>query len=112
MAEARLQAQDHGSMNNHSRIIVISGMQGAGETTVAAAQHLREEMAGTPHTLVMLTPSLESVKERESGRGTQLWERWGWMGAEARATPSVDVWVDSTGLTVEETVDVIMSRMG
>ena len=76
------------------------------------ARHLREEMADTPYTLVMLTPSLESVKEREAGRGTQLWEQWGWMDEDARATPGVDVWVDSTGLTVEETVDVILSRMG
>lgn len=71
------------------------------------AAHLREELAGTAFTLVMLTPSLEAVKEREAGRGTQLWEAWAWMDEEARATGGVDVWVDSSGLTVEKTLDEI-----
>jgi adenylylsulfate kinase-like enzyme len=76
------------------------------------AQHLREEMAATPYTLVMLTPSLESVKQREAGRGTQLWEAWGWMDAEARATEGVDEWVDSTALSIEATVEGIINHMG
>jgi chloramphenicol 3-O-phosphotransferase len=76
------------------------------------AAHLREEMEGTPYTLVMLTPSLGSVKKRELGRGTRLWEQWAWMDEEARATEGVDVWVDSTALSVDETVDAILSRIG
>jgi hypothetical protein len=76
------------------------------------AQHLREEMAGTPYTLVMLTPSLESVKQRESGRGTQLWEQWAWMDGEARATEGVHEWVDSTALSIEATVEAIINHMG
>jgi chloramphenicol 3-O-phosphotransferase len=76
------------------------------------AAHLREEMAGTPYTLVMLTPSLDSVKEREAGRGTRLWEEWGWMDEEARETQGVAVWLDSSGLSIEETVDEILSRIG
>jgi hypothetical protein len=73
------------------------------------AHHLREEMGDTPYTLVMLAPSLESVKVREAGRGTALWEQWAWMDEEARATPGVDLFVDSTQLSVGETVDAILS---
>ncbi len=75
------------------------------------SQHLREEMGETPYVLVMLTPSLESVKAREAGRGTSLWEQWAWMNEEARATPGVDLFVDSTALSVEETVDAILTGL-
>lgn len=75
------------------------------------AAHLREELAGASFTLVMLTPHLQSVKERETGRGTRLWEQWAWMDEEARATEGVDLWVDSSGLTVEETVEEILRTL-
>ena len=75
------------------------------------AQHLREEMGATPYTLVMLTPSLESVKARESGRGTRLWEQWAWMDAEARGTPGVDLFVDSSAMSVEETVEFVVRSL-
>lgn len=170
-------------MDSASRIIVISGMQGAGKTTVAGAlarrfdrgvhisadvlarmivsgqqwpesremsdeaarqlrlrlhnmcllarsfvdagftavlddiiigersHHLRTELAGRPYTLVMLTPSLEAVKQREAGRGTELWREWAWMYEEARATPGVDITIDTTDLTAEETVDAILAEL-
>ena len=75
------------------------------------AEHLRDEMGETPYALVMLTPSLESVKAREAGRGTALWEQWAWMDDEARATAGVDLFVDSTALSIEATVDGILDRL-
>jgi adenylate kinase family enzyme len=75
------------------------------------AQHLREEMGATPYTFVMLTPSLESVKARETGRGTRLWEEWAWMDGEARATPGVDLFVDSGDMSVEETVEFVVNSL-
>lgn len=75
------------------------------------AQHLREEMDATPYTLVMLTPSLESVKAREAERGTRLWEQWAWMDDEARATPGVDLFIDSSAMSVGETVEFVVRSL-
>ncbi len=73
--------------------------------------HLREELAGRRFIFVMLTPSLDAVRQREAGRGTALHEQWGWMDEEIRAgTPRIGLWIDSSGQAAEETVDEIMRR--
>ncbi len=77
----------------------------------ARVQHLLEEMAGRPFIFVMLTPTLDAVREREAGRGTKLYEQWGWMDEEARTgTPRIGLWVDSSAQTADETVDEILRR--
>jgi predicted kinase len=73
--------------------------------------HLLEEMAARPFLFVMLTPNLDAVREREAGRGTSLHERWGWMDEEIRSgTPRIGLWLDSSVLSVDATVDEIMRR--
>jgi cytidylate kinase len=75
-------------------------------------QHLLEEMAGERFFFAMLTPRLEAVIERERGRGTSLYEAWAWMDEEVRErTPRIGLWLDTTDMTVEETVDVVLARL-
>jgi hypothetical protein len=60
---------------------------------------------------VMLTPGLEVVRQRERGRGTRLWESWGWMEEEIRSgTPRIGLWLDTSEQSAEETVDEILRR--
>ena len=171
-------------MSSRGRVIVVSGMQGAGKTTVAAAlarrfpeaahvnadalqklvvaggvwpdaremsaaaalqlrlrlrnacllarsfaqagfvaviddivigtrvDDLVEAMADFPFDFVMLTPSLEAVRRREHGRGTELHERWAWMDREIREnTRRLGIWVDSSDQTLEQTVDKILAEL-
>ncbi len=73
--------------------------------------HLLADLAGQPFIFVMLTPSLDAVKQREAGRGTRLHERWGWMDEEIRSgTQRIGLWIDSSGQTADDTVDEIMRR--
>ncbi len=73
---------------------------------------LVREMGDMPFDFVMLTPSLEAVKRREHGRGTQLHELWGWMDREIReSTRRLGIWLDSSEQTVDETVDAILARL-
>ena len=72
---------------------------------------LMEDLAGQTFVFVMLTPSLESVRRREAGRGTSLWEQWEWLDDEVRQrTQRIGLWLDSSDLTAEQTVDAILAR--
>lgn len=60
---------------------------------------------------VMLTPSVETVRERERQRGTQLWREWEWLTESiAQSTPRIGLWLDTSHQTPEQTVDEIMTR--
>jgi len=73
---------------------------------------LLEELRGETFAFVMLTPNLESVIEREKGRGTALHEVWAWMDAEIRErTQRIGLWLDTSAQTPEETVDEVMRRL-
>ena len=73
---------------------------------------LLAEMGDAPFDFVMLTPSLESVKRRERSRGTRLHELWSWMDREIREnTRRFGIWLDSSDLSVDETVDAILARL-
>ncbi len=74
-------------------------------------EHLLKDLSGQRFYFVMLAPSLEAVKEREAGRGTRLWEEWGWMVEEIQtATPRIGLWLDTSAQTAEETVEEIVAR--
>lgn len=74
-------------------------------------EHLLEQLAGQRFVFVMLTPRPEVVREREAGRGTRLWEQWGWLDDEIRTrTRRIGLWLDNSDLTPEETVDAILDR--
>lgn len=78
----------------------------------ARVDELVQEMGAIPFDFVMLTPSLETVVRREQGRGTRLHELWSWMDREIREnTRRIGVWLDSSDLGVDETVDAILARL-
>ena len=77
----------------------------------ARVDHLLEELAGSRFVFVMLTPRLEVVREREASRGTTLWEQWEWLDDVIRnGTRRVGLWLDTSELTPDETVDEILRR--
>ena len=76
-----------------------------------------EEMAsllrGIPLRLVVLCPSVETVRAREASRGKRgyvgfspeaLWHSF------MRETPRVGLWLDNSHMTVEQAVKEILSR--
>jgi len=74
-------------------------------------QHLLVDLGGVDFMFVMLTPSLETVRDRERQRGTELWREWEWLTESVeRTTPRVGLWLDTSAQTPEETVDEIMRR--
>ena len=102
----------------HNTCLLGASFYDAGFTVVlediiigARVQHLLDELHGRSFIFVMLTPSLDSVRIREAGRGTQLHEAWGWMDDEIRTgTPRIGFWIDSSEQTAEQTVDEIIRR--
>lgn len=63
--------------------------------------------------VVVLLPSLEAVAARESGRGRRGYHSWplGQFYQDfVRTTPRIGVWLDTTELTPEQTVDEILVR--
>jgi predicted kinase len=72
---------------------------------------LLEMLAGERFVFVMLTPRLEVIRAREEGRGTSLWQQWEWLDDEIRTrTRRIGLWLDSSDLTLDETVDAILAR--
>ena len=72
---------------------------------------LLEELCGHRFIFVMLAPRPEVIEHRERGRGTRLWEAWGWMDEEVRTgTPRLGLWLDTSDQSVDETVDEILRR--
>ena len=72
---------------------------------------LRADLAGVDFMFVMLTPSIETVRERERQRGTELWREWEWLTESIEPTTShIGLWLDTSAQTADETVDEIMRR--
>jgi len=72
----------------------------------------REVLAGLPLYVVVLAPSLESVKARNAGRDKDVFDTWGYLDRDLREQMQVlGLWIDSTGQAVEETVDEILERV-
>ncbi|MEV0649496.1 hypothetical protein AB0I28_29985 [Phytomonospora sp. NPDC050363] len=67
--------------------------------------------------LVVLCPSTEAVVAREIGRGSNAYRDWGAdltaavesMRTDLDETPRRGLWLDSSGLSAEETVDRILA---
>jgi predicted kinase len=72
---------------------------------------LLHELAGERFVFVMLVPRLEVIRAREQGRGTALWQQWEWLDDEVRTrTRRIGLWLDTSDLTADETVDLILER--
>jgi chloramphenicol 3-O-phosphotransferase len=72
---------------------------------------LREDLAGLAFLFVMLAPDIETVRDRERQRGTELWREWEWLTEDIlNAERSPGLWLDTAGQTPDATVDEIMRR--
>ncbi|WP_442817838.1 phosphotransferase [Streptomyces sp. NBC_01591] len=92
-------------------------------TVVVQDVVLGEELAGyvglvrtRPLYVVVLAPEPRAVAEREAGRGKSGYGA-GWT-VEAldrvlrEETPRIGLWLDTTGQTVEQTVDAVLAELG
>ena len=71
------------------------------------------DMFHTSPVVIVLAPSVEEIARREHGRPKTGYEHFTPADLDAvlrEETPNVGLWVDSTDLSVEETVDVILAR--
>jgi hypothetical protein len=65
-----------------------------------------------PFGFVMLLPDFEHVKARWRTMGSPFVGAWDWIDEEIRhRTPRVGLWLDTTELTPEATVDAILARI-
>jgi hypothetical protein len=63
-----------------------------------------------PLLLVQLTPSLDVIRVRDSGRHKQVFEMWSHLDAQMRAMTPHGLWLDTSAMTAIETVDEILAR--
>ena len=69
------------------------------------------ELTGRPLLLVELIPSVDVVQRRDQGRDKHVFELWRHLDTELRtAMPRVGLWLDTSTLTVEQTVREIKAR--
>jgi chloramphenicol 3-O-phosphotransferase len=66
-----------------------------------------------PLYVVVLAPSAETVRERDAGRAktgyADGWAADGFVRALTEDTPRIGLWLDTSRLTVQETVDAILA---
>lgn len=73
----------------------------------------RSDVRNRPLLFVMLAPSVDVVRQRDSSRPEQVFDKWGHLDTVVRQeTPRVGLWIDSSEQTPEETVDEILHRAG
>jgi hypothetical protein len=74
--------------------------------------HVIEDLDGVPFGFVMLLPDFEHVKARWRAMGSPFVDKWDWINDEIRNdTPRVGLWLDTTALGPEQTVDAILDRV-
>lgn len=80
-----------------------------------ALQDVVQELATqAPVHVVVLAPSVHAISQREAGRAKTGYGDWtpAELDAELRTrTPRIGAWIDSSTLTVEETVDAVLTRL-
>ncbi|MFD0717426.1 AAA family ATPase [Paenibacillus sp. GCM10027626] len=70
--------------------------------------------ASRPFYTVVLTPSIETVASREAGRAKKGYGAWTVADLDRvlqQETPRIGMWLDSSELTPEQTVDIILERL-
>lgn len=73
----------------------------------------RTMIRSRPCHVVVLLPSVEALAAREAGRGAKGYGSWSIEGLRdgfAMSTPRVGIWLDTTAMTPDETVDEILAR--
>lgn len=79
-----------------------------------ALAHMLEFMGDYPVQVVVLCPDCETIRRREAGRSKR-----GYTGFDVeplydtfmKETPRIGMWIDSTNLTAQETVDQLMELL-
>jgi len=72
----------------------------------------RSDLRNRPLLFVMLAPRADVVRQRDAQRAEkQVFDTWGHLDeAMRRETPNAGLWLDSSAMTAEETVDEIVHR--
>ncbi|AHI00916.1 hypothetical protein GCM10010174_14590 [Kutzneria viridogrisea] len=85
---------------------------------VIVGRHLTEfvrSLRASPLHLVVLVPDEESMASRESARDKcaydEVWSIAALNAVVHRETPRLGLWLDSSGLTAEQTVDEVLSTL-
>jgi predicted ATPase len=70
------------------------------------------DLRNRPLVFVLLTPGADVVRQRDAGRDQKhVFDKWGHLDEAMRGeTPRVGLWLDTSALTAEETVDEIVRR--
>jgi len=75
-------------------------------------QDYRADLDGVPSYLVVLAPRVEVVAQRDAGRDKRVFDVWGYLDGALRETMTgLGMWVDTSEMTVEETVAEIWWRL-
>lgn len=74
--------------------------------------HFLEDLRSRPVCFVLLTPDIDVVRHRDATRGyKQVFDIWGHLDEEMRRdTPKLGLWLDSSYMTAEATVDHILTH--
>ena len=75
-------------------------------------EHFRSDIQSRPLLFILLVPDHNVVAQRDATRPEKhVFEKWGHLDEVMRAeTPKVGLWLDSSGITAEETVDEVLRR--
>jgi chloramphenicol 3-O-phosphotransferase len=74
--------------------------------------HVIEDLDGVPFDFVMLLPRFEVMKARWREMGSPFVDSWDWIDDEIRLrTRRVGLWLDTSALAPDETVEVILNRL-
>lgn len=75
-------------------------------------EHAIADLSGVPFGFVMLLPDFEHVRQRWRDMGSPFVDSWDWIDDEIRTgTRRVGLWLNTTNLTPDETVDTIITRI-
>ena len=75
-------------------------------------EEYRWHLKGIPSYLVVLAPLVEVVARRDAGRSKSVFDTWGYLDGVLRETMrDIGMWVETSDLTVEATVDEVLRRV-
>jgi predicted kinase len=74
-------------------------------------ERYESQLKTRPLLLVQLTPRLEVIEARDAARHKQVFETWSHLDDQLRSSmPRVGLWLDTSEMTAEETVNAILDR--
>lgn len=71
-----------------------------------------DQLRTRPLRLVQLTPTLDVIRRRDAGRDKQVFDLWRHLHEQLHTRmPRIGLWIDSSDLTAEQTVDMVLERL-